>query len=103
MSEHQGVNVYVVIAIAAALTYLTRIGGYLIVSRLRALPARVELALDAVPAAVITTLVAPAAFSGTWREALALGLTLLVGLRAGPLITVAAGTGTLIALRAVSL
>lgn len=95
-------GIYVVIAAAALLTYVTRVSGYLILSRFKALPARVEAGLDAVPAAVITTLVAPAAFSGTWREATALAITLLVGLRTGPLVTVATGTLTVIVLRAVT-
>lgn len=95
-------NIYLIIVVAAVLTYATRIGGYLIVSRVKRLPARVEAALDAVPAAVLTTLVAPAMFAGTWREALALAITLVIGLRMGALATVASGTLSLIALRAVA-
>jgi len=46
-------------------TYLTRIGGHLLLSRFSSIHPRVEAALNAVPAAVLTTLVAPAAvFSG---------------------------------------
>ena len=46
-------------------TYLTRIGGHLVLSRFSSIHPRVEAALNAVPAAVLTTLVAPAAvFSG---------------------------------------
>ncbi|MCI5074233.1 AzlD domain-containing protein [Oricola sp.] len=54
------------IVLAAALaTYLTRIGGHVVLSRFKRIHPRVQAALDAVPAAVLTTLVAPAAvFSG---------------------------------------
>lgn len=54
------------IVLAGALaTYLTRIGGHLVLSRFSSIHPRVEAALNAVPAAVLTTLVAPAAvFSG---------------------------------------
>ena len=49
-------------------TYLTRIGGHLVLSRFSSIHPRVEAALNAVPAAVLTTLVAPAAvFSGPAR------------------------------------
>ncbi|TCD15228.1 AzlD family protein [Oricola cellulosilytica] len=68
---------WIVLAGAAA-TYLTRIGGHLILSQFRAIPPRVEAALNAVPAAVLTTLVAPAAvFEGTAES-----LTLLVAFAA---------------------
>ncbi|WP_421857863.1 AzlD family protein [Oricola sp.] len=55
------------IVLAGALaTYLTRIGGHLVLSRFQSIHPRVEAALNAVPAAVLTTLVAPAAvYSGT--------------------------------------
>ncbi len=54
------------IVLAGALaTYLTRVGGHLVLSRFSSIHPRVEAALNAVPAAVLTTLVAPAAvFTG---------------------------------------
>jgi uncharacterized membrane protein len=55
---------WVVLAGALA-TYLTRIGGHLVLSRFSSIHPRIEAALNAVPAAVLTTLVAPAAvFTG---------------------------------------
>ncbi|MEC9464066.1 MAG: AzlD domain-containing protein, partial [Pseudomonadota bacterium] len=44
------------IAAAAAATFVTRIGGYILVKRLKQMPPRLEAALNAVPAAVLTTL-----------------------------------------------
>jgi uncharacterized membrane protein len=58
------INTWIILAGGLA-TYLTRIGGHLVLSRFSSIHPRVEAALAAVPAAVLTTLVAPAAvFSG---------------------------------------
>lgn len=46
----------------ALLTYATRFGGHVVLSRFKRINPRLEAALDAVPAAVITALVAPAMF-----------------------------------------
>lgn len=70
-----------VILAAAAATYATRIGGYVLITRMKRIPPRMEAALNAVPAAVLTTLVAPAFFTGGWDSKLALVAALFVGLR----------------------
>jgi uncharacterized membrane protein len=70
-----------VILAAAVVTYGTRIGGYVLITRMKRIPPRMEAALNAVPAAVLTTLVAPAFFSGGWDTKLALVVALLIGLR----------------------
>ena len=70
-----------VILAAAAATYATRIGGYIMITRMKRIPPRMEAALNAVPAAVLTTLVAPAFFIGGWDSKLALVAALFVGLR----------------------
>ena len=89
------------IAIACAvLTYATRVGGYLVLSRFERIPPRVEAALDAVPAAVMTTLFAPLFLVG-WREALTFAIAILAGLRFGLITIVALGTLAIVALRAV--
>lgn len=49
-----------VILLAAALTYATRAGGAIVLSRFASLPRRLEAALDAIPAAVLTAIVVPA-------------------------------------------
>ena len=61
-------DIYIAILAGAFLTYLTRIGGHLILSRFEHIHPRVEAALNAVPAAVLTTLVAPAALTQGWPE-----------------------------------
>lgn len=85
--------------VCALLTYATRVGGYLILSRFDRIPPRAVAALDAVPAAVMTTLFAPLLLVG-WREALALVVAILAGMRFGLIPIVALGTGAIILLRA---
>ena len=74
------VTVWTILA-AAVLTYLTRIGGHLVLSRFERIHPRVEAGLDAVPAAVLTTIVAPAAFNGSPAELAALAVAGLVAWR----------------------
>ena len=83
----------------AVVTYLTRIGGHLLLSRFQRIHPRVEAALDAVPAAVLTTLVAPAAAGGGPIEWAALVVSGLVALRAGIGTMFVAGAVVLIVLR----
>ncbi|NKN36236.1 AzlD family protein [Agrobacterium sp. a22-2] len=81
MSEFFTPQMTLLILMSAVATYVTRIGGYLLISRLNAMPPRLEAALNAVPAAVLTTLVAPAFFAGGTDVKLAMTAALLVGLR----------------------
>lgn len=74
-------HMVLLILAAAVVTFLTRIGGYILIIRMTRIPPRVEAALNAVPAAVLTTLVAPAFFIGGWDTKVAMFAALLVGLR----------------------
>ncbi|CAD7023610.1 AzlD family protein [Pseudorhizobium endolithicum] len=76
---------------AAVATYLTRVGGYVLITRMKSIPPRVEAALNAVPAAVLTTLVAPAFFTGGWDVKIAMLVALAVALRFPGLVMLAAG------------
>jgi len=67
-----------IIIVAAIATYLTRAGGHLILSRFERIHPRVEAGLNAVPAAVLTTLVAPAVMAGGTPELVALGVAAVV-------------------------
>jgi uncharacterized membrane protein len=89
-----------IILFGAVVTYLTRIGGHLVLSRFQRIHPRVEAALDAVPAAVLTTLVAPAAAAAGPIEWLALGVAGLMALRGGGMSAVFfSGAAVLILLR----
>jgi uncharacterized membrane protein len=84
----------------AMLTYLTRIGGHLVLSRFPRIHPRVEAGLNAVPAAVLTTLVAPAAMAGGVAELTALTVAGLVAwFRGGMMPMFLSGAVVLIALR----
>lgn len=82
MSEWFTPYMTLLILAGAAATYLTRIGGYLLMSRLKNVPPRVDAALNAVPAAVLTTLVAPAFFAGGLDVKAAMAVSLVIGLGA---------------------
>jgi uncharacterized membrane protein len=88
-----------IIMSGAILTYLTRVGGHLVLSRFERTHPRVEAGLNAVPAAVLTTLVAPQAMQGGPIEWTALVVAGLVAIRVGMLSMFLAGTATLIVLR----
>lgn len=88
-----------IILASAALTYLTRIGGHLVISRIGTLNPRVEAALNAVPAAVLSTLVAPTFFTHSWQESLTLVIAGLAALRLPLLGMFAIGWVTIVVLR----
>jgi uncharacterized membrane protein len=88
-----------IIIFGAILTYLTRVGGHLVLSRFERTHPRVEAGLNAVPAAVLTTLVAPEAIQGGPIEWTALVVAGIVAVRVGMLSMFVAGTATLIVLR----
>ena len=90
--------VWIILAGAAA-TYASRIGGHLVLSRFERIHPRVEAGLNAVPAAVLTTLVAPVATTGGPAEWLALAVAGAVALRGGLSAMFVAGAVVLILAR----
>ncbi len=91
MAEQISTEMFFLIIAAAAATFLTRIGGYVLITRMKTIPPRLEQALNAVPAAVLTTLVAPAFFNGGWDIKIAMLAALLVSLKFPGLLKLAAG------------
>lgn len=91
-------TVWIILAAAVA-TYLTRVGGHLVLSRFDTVHPRVEAALNAVPAAVLTTLVAPSMLTAGPAEWAALAVSALVALRGGLMSMFLAGAAVLIVLR----
>ncbi|WP_062217311.1 MULTISPECIES: AzlD family protein [unclassified Aureimonas] len=77
---------------SAVLTYLTRVGGYLVLARLERVPPRLEAALDAVPAAVLTAIVMPVFIDGDMAEKVVIVLCAVFALRLSLLSTVIVGT-----------
>ena len=88
-----------IIIIGGFFTYLTRIGGHLLLSRFSRVHYRVEAALNAVPAAVLTAIVAAPASDQGWREILVLVFCIVISMRVGMMIMFFIGVALLIALR----
>jgi len=79
-------------------TYLTRIGGHLVM-RNRTPGPRMTAALNAVPPAVLTAVIAPSVLAAGMAEAIAGLITVIVAFRLPLLATIAAGVGSLALLR----
>jgi len=90
-----------VILWGAVFTYAARVGGHLVLSRFDKIHPRVEAGLNAVPAAVLTTLVAPAATQAGPVEMIALVVAGLASLRFGMMTMFLIGAAVLIGLRQV--
>lgn len=99
MSEFFHLQTLIIIFAGAVATYLTRVGGYVLMTRLKSIPPRLEAGLNAVPVAVLTTLVAPAFFEGGYDVKLGMIVALIVGLRFPGLIMLFAGWALVVALR----
>jgi uncharacterized membrane protein len=84
-------------------TYGTRIAGHLVLSRFERLNPRLEAALDAVPIAVITALVAPAVLATGPAETIAAVVTVIAALRLPILPTLLVAAVTVSLLRAAGL
>ena len=83
----------------ALVTYATRAGGLWLMGRVQPSP-RVEAWLRHVPGAVLAAIIAPIAFSGGIREALALLVTAIVAVRSGNmLLAMVIGVGSIWLLR----
>ncbi|MEJ1157860.1 AzlD domain-containing protein [Prosthecomicrobium sp. N25] len=83
----------------AAVTYATRTAGLLLAARLR-LEGRARAAFDAIPAAVLTAVIAPTALATGPAETLAALVTCVAAARLPLLATVAAGAAAVVAFRA---
>jgi uncharacterized membrane protein len=81
MDSTEHMHLILIILAAALATFLTRIGGYVMITQMKRIPPRMEAALNAVPAAVLSTLVAPAFVYGGWDVAVSMLVAFFVGLR----------------------
>ena len=89
-------DLWIIIILAGAVTYLTRCGGHLILARFKNLHPRVEAALEAVPGAVMITLIVPPALASGPLEVFALIVAFITSLRLSPLWVIGIGLGVLI-------
>ena len=84
----------------AAVTYATRVTGFLIAHRL-ALTGRAKAAFDAIPPAVLVAVIAPTALTTGWAEAIATAITVIAATRLPLLATILVGVVSVVVLRAV--
>jgi uncharacterized membrane protein len=81
------------IFLMALATYLTRIGGYLVLGS-RALSPRTMTVLDTAPGCVLIAVIAPVFVSGRIADLIALSLTIMAATRLPLLPTVLVGVGS---------
>ena len=86
------------IAAMAIVTYATRIGGFWIV-RFVPVAGRWRAALEAVPAAVLMSVIAPMVFMTGPAESIAAAVTLLAAMRLPLIVAVIAGVVSVVMLR----
>ncbi|MGB7335126.1 MAG: AzlD domain-containing protein [Salaquimonas sp.] len=103
ISFYTAYEVPLLILVLGLLTYVTRFSGYVFLSKFKNIPRSVNAGLEAVPAAVITTLVVPPAFSSGPAEVIALVVAGLACFKFQPIIVIVFGLVTLVALRAAGL
>lgn len=84
-------------------TYTMRIGGHLVLSRFSRLSPRAEAGLEAVPAAVLTAIVAPMALAEGPAETVAAAITVVAALRLPLLAVLAIAAAAVVGLRGLGL
>ena len=89
---------FAAIAAMAAATYFTRVFGYLLVRRVT-VSGRLASALEAVPGAILTAIIAPMAFATGPAESGAALVTVLLALRLPLIVAVAGGCLAVVGLR----
>lgn len=99
MDKIMHLDMMLLIVAAAVATFATRIGGYLLIARMKTIPPRLDAALNAVPAAVLTTLVAPNFYAGGPELKIAMAIALVIGLRMNVLTMLAAAWVVVMTLR----
>lgn len=94
-----GGEVALIVAILALVTLATRLGGYLVLARFKRIPLPVQAGLEAVPVAVITTLVVPPALSAGPAEMIAMAVAAIACFRLQPILVILVGLVLLVVLR----
>ena len=92
-------TVLLAIMLMALATYCTRVAGLFLADRFR-LEGRAKAAFDAIPAAVLTALIAPTVLTTGPAEAIASLITIVAAFRLPLYGTVAVGVAAIVALRA---
>ena len=93
-------TVWIIILLTGVVTYVTRSAGHVVLTRFKSLHPRAEAALEAVPGAVLVTLVLPPALSNGPVEMVAMLAALFASFRMSPLTVLLIGMAIVIAGRA---
>jgi uncharacterized membrane protein len=92
------VTTLIVIIGMGLITYATRISGYFLLRR-RSFGPRISAAMEAVPPAVLTAVIAPAVLAAGPAEAVAGAITALAALRLPFIAVIIIGTASVVLLR----
>jgi uncharacterized membrane protein len=95
-------HTFLAILAMAAATALTRVSGVFLL-RYLSIGEGTREALDAIPPAVLTAVIAPTALATGWAETIACAITTLAALRLPMLACVAIGVASVVALRTMGL
>lgn len=93
-------TVWIVIVLTGVVTYITRFSGHVVIARFKTLHPRVEAALEAVPGAVLVTIVLPPALTNGILELVAMLAALLASFRLSPIGVLAVGMAIVVVGRA---
>ena len=96
-------TVWIVILLTGVVTYITRSGGYVVLSRFKQLHPRVEAALEAVPGAVLITIILPAVLNNGPLEIFAMLVAFGLSFRLSPISILLIGLSIVILGRAAGL
>lgn len=100
MPEYLTLSAPTVVAILgmALVTWACRMTGYALARRI-AITGRAKAALEAMPPAILTAIIAPMAFSEGIAEAMAAAVTVIAALRLPTLVAVGLGVATVVLVR----
>lgn len=93
-------DVWIVILLTGVVTYITRSAGHIVLARFKHLHPRVEAGLEAVPGAVLVTIVLPPALTSGSLEVIAMLAALVASFRLSPIGVLAVGMAIVVGGRA---
>ena len=92
---------FLAVVLMGLATYGTRVSGYLLLRGVK-IEGRAKAAMDAVPPAILTAVIAPTVFLNGWAEMIAGAITMVAALLRLPLLVViATGVASVVGLRMV--
>ena len=100
MSSGNPANIWIIILLLGLVTYFTRIAGHVILSRFKNLDFRAVAALEAVPSAVLITLVLPPLLNNGPLEIIAMIAALVASFRFNAIGVMTIGMGIVVVGRA---